>query len=417
MIKLRFLFICFAIATNSYAQKVYQNDVLKPYIKTVECYNTSKEQSLPVINLRSNETITLGFDDLRGGQKNYSYTVEHCTWDWKPSNINILDYIEGIQQDIIFDYRYSFNTLVKFTHYGLIFPTAQMKIKIGGNYILKIFEDNDPNNLVLTQRIYILNNTASIGAEVVPATEVADRNSKQKLNVNVYPQNTINNPYQELKVVVTQNNNPHSAIINTKPSFVKPGQLTYADINTNHFWAGNEYRKFDTRSFRYKAEHVADIYRDSTQNVILSIDLPYTANRYSNQLDENGNFFIRNNDGRDHVTDSDYAYILFTLAAPQPTPKGNAYVFGRFNNYALTEDNKLIYESSRRRFYTNIKLKQGLYDFKYVWVDEQGKMDERVFENSFYETENSYQVMAYHRKPGGRYDDLVGYNTLSTNKK
>ncbi|MNJ93002.1 hypothetical protein D3C87_106810 [compost metagenome] len=414
------LIICllsFLYLSSAKAQSEYQNKVYKDYIKTVECYNTSKEQSFPVINLKSSETLTFAFDDLRGGQKNFTYVVEHCTWDWKSSRINILDYLEGVQQDILFNYRYSFNTLVKFTHYQMNFPNDQMRVKIGGNYILKIYEDNDPNKVVITQRFHVLNNTINIGAEVVPATEVADRNSKQKINFSLFHQTPINNPYLEVKAVVMQNMIPQTAIVNIKPSFVKPGTLVYNDVNTNHFYGGNEFRKFDTRSFRYKAEHVADIYRDSTQNVILSIDLPNGSNRYSNQFDENGNFYIRNTDGRDNTTDSDYAYMLFTLASQPPTPKGNVYVFGRFNNYALTDENKLTFESSRRRYYGNIKLKQGIYDFKYVWVDENGKFNDTVFEGSFFETENSYQVLAYYRRPGARYDDLVGFTNINSVKR
>ncbi len=416
--KLKLSFFILLISCKLSAQTIYQNKVYKDYIKTVECYNSSKEQSLPIINLKSNETLTFGFDDLRGSQRNYSYSVEHCTWDWKPSRINVLDYIEGIQQDILFNYRYSFNTLVKFTHYQLNFPNEQMKVKIGGNYILKIFEDNDPDKVVITQRFHVLNNTVNIGAELVPATTLSDRDTKQKINFSLYHQNPINNPYLEVKVVVMQNYIPQTAIINTKPSFVRPGTLVYNDINTNHFFGGNEFRKFDTRSFRYKAEHVADIYRDSTQNVILSIDLPNSSKRYSQQFDEDGKFYIRNTDGRDNTTDSDYAYVLFTLAAEPPTNKGEVYVFGRFNNYNLEPANRLQYESSRGRYYGNILLKQGVYDFKYVWVDEKG-LDDTVFEGSFFETENTYQLLAYYRKPGSRYDDLVGFSNISTtqNKK
>lgn len=398
------------------AQTVFENRVFKDYIKTVECYNSSKEQSFPLINLKNNESITFAFDDLQGGQKNYSYTIEHCTWDWKSSKINVLDYIEGIQQDILFNYRYSFNTLVKFTHYELKLPNDQMKVKIGGNYILKIFENNNPEQPIITQKFYVLNNTINIGAEVVRATEVANRDSKQKINFTLYPQQSINNPNTELKTVVMQNSIPQTAIVNTKPSFIRQNSFVFNDLNTNHFNGGYEFRKFDTRSFRYKAEHVADIYRDSTQNVILSIDLANKSLRYSDAFDDNGAFYIRNTDGRDNITDSDYAYTLFTLAAEAPSKNGNVYVVGKFNNYNLTEENKLTYESSRGRYYGNILLKQGVYDFKYVWVIPE-KFDDTVFEGSFFETKNTYQVLTYYRRPGSRYDDLAGFANISSIKK
>src|SRR5690606_28841361 len=132
--------------------------------------------------------------------KNYNYTIEHCTWDWKSSRLNILDYLDGIQQDILFNYKYSFNTLVKFTNYRLNFPNDQMKPRIGGNYVLKIYEGNDPANVVITQRFYVLNSGANIGAEVVPATDIAFRNTKQKLNFSIFHQIPINNASQDVKV-------------------------------------------------------------------------------------------------------------------------------------------------------------------------------------------------------------------------
>lgn len=414
------VFLILLVSINCFAQNpvlVYDNKVYQPNIKTVECYNSKKEQSFPIITLKSNETITFAFDDLRGGNKNYNYTIEHCTYDWKPSKINTMDYLESFKEDIIFNYRYSFNTLQKFTHYQLALPNEQIKPKLAGNYLLRVYENGNPKQVVVTQRFYVSNNAVNVGADIVPSNQVQFRNSKQKVNFSVFHQMPIANPYMDIKAVVMQNANPQTAILNTKPAFVKPGSLVYNDLNTNEFWAGNEFRKFDTRSFRYKAEHVKDIYRDTALTAILFTDQAYGNAKYSNQFDENGNFFIRNQDGRDNVTDSDYANVLFTLNVKPPTQKGNVYLAGRFNNYSLNDESRLSFDTSRQRYYANLKLKQGLYDFKYVWVDENGKYDDTVFEGSFFETDNTYQVLVYYKKPGGRWDELVGFVNVNSVKK
>jgi hypothetical protein len=215
-----------------------------------------------------------------------------------------------------------------------------------------------------------------------------------------------------------QNGNPQTAILNTRPQFIKPGSLVYNELNSNDFPAGNEFRKFDIRSLRFKAENVQDIIRDTAVNVILFQDVNTNKARYSNLVDENGSFFIRNQDGRDDGTESDYANVAFTLNAVPPTTSGDAYVVGRFNDYQISEVSKLHFDSSRKRFYTNIKLKQGLYDYKYVWLNkETNKIDQLTFEGSFFETGNTYQVFAYYKRPGSRWEELIGYSDINTLKR
>ena len=80
-----FILLVTLLQTAAVAQQqfVYENKVYLPQIKTVMCANSNKEQSLPVILLNSGEQIDFSFDDLDGGSKNYWYTIEHCTSDWK----------------------------------------------------------------------------------------------------------------------------------------------------------------------------------------------------------------------------------------------------------------------------------------------------------------------------------------------
>ncbi|RZL02454.1 MAG: DUF5103 domain-containing protein, partial [Pedobacter sp.] len=382
----------------------------------VECYNSKKEQSPPVIALNG-EQLIFSFDDLGPANQDYSYTIEHCTSDWKPSRINTLDYLKSFSEDRLIDYRISFNTIQKYTHYELKLPNDQIAPKIAGNYLLKVYEDGNMQKPVISQRIYITNNTVNVGTEIVPSSQVPDRQRNQKVNFTIFHSMPIANPYLDLKAVVMQNFDPLTSKLNTKPSFIRQGSLVYNDLTTNDFAGLSEYRKFDFRSLKFKGEGVSEIYRDSVNSVVLYRDQVNKTPRYTNQFDENGSFFIRNNDGRDNRTEADYASVFFSLNSMPPYPDGSLYVVGRFNNYSLNNENRLNYVEDRKTFFGSLLLKQGLYDYRYVWVGADGKVYPAEFEGSYFETENTYQVLVYYKRPGARWEELVGYTNVNSVKR
>lgn len=389
------------------------NKVYRPEIRTVMCYNEQKEQSTPVILLKSSEKLHFSFDDLEGGSKNYWYTIEHHTSDWKPSNLSPIDYLESFSDDRIVDYNYSSNTLQKYTHYQLSLPNQQISPKISGNYLLKVFLDGDLNKPVISQRFYVVENRVNVGLEILPSMQVQLRPSNQKINVQIFHTTPLQNPAADVKLVVMQNNIPYSATTTTKPSGIRPGELNYKDPYTNDFSAGNEFRKFDIRSFRAKGEHVQEIQRDAFNRVSLFGDIA-TTGKYVKIFDENGNFFIRNQDGRDEHTESDYAEVAFSLNAGDIAANKDVYILGRFNNYQLTPEYRLNYNHELKQHQVTLKLKQGVYDYKYLLVDPQtGRIDDTAFEGSYFETDNSYQAFVYYKSPGSRWEELIGYSQMS----
>lgn len=400
-------------------ETIYDNINYLPEIKSVAFYNTKEDQSFPILTLGSTDQLILKFDDLREGSRNFFYTFEHCDAEWKPSAITQIDYLESFNEDRINNYRQSYNTFQKYTHYQLTLPSKIVMPKISGNYLLKVYEDSDTKKLILTRRFYVVQPKVGLSAEIIRSPINTDREKKQKINFNIsHPALNIQNPYQEIRTVIMQNNRNDLSVMTSKPLFVRNNQLVYSDNLTNDFYGGNEFRRFDTRSFRFKSQTTAQIYQDILYSVKLFDDQDWNNNSYTSQVDENGKFFIINQDGTNNDYDADYSYIDFTLNAISPDANGNVYIVGQFNNYQKDSLSRMNYDPVKKQFTQRILAKQGVTEYHYTWANNSGKIiNDTLFDGSFFETENDYEILVYYRAPGSRFEELIAFTTLNSVKK
>ncbi|MDB5016375.1 MAG: hypothetical protein JWQ84_1207 [Mucilaginibacter sp.] len=418
-----FLFFCvlinlFFLSSHSFAQSTYDNAVFYHEIKSVEFYNTVKQSSFPIITLGTSEKVQLAFDNLQGGTQTYYYTLEHCDANWNSSNLSTAEYLQSYTEDKITDYSYSTNTVQKYTHYQLKLPNENITPKITGNYILKVYEDDDPTKLVLTRRLYVVSPKVAITAEFVQSNDNASRQTNQKINFTLnYGNLRIQNPGNDIRTLIMQNARSETAQLNTQPTYIRGTQLIYSDVNTNDFPGGNEFRHFDTRSLKLNTERILHIYRDTANTVLLLTDPDRNNPNYSFQYDLNGAFYVLNQDGTDPRTDADYARMFFTLTTKKSPNEGTPYIAGQFNDYKLDDNSKMTFDATNNRYQTTQLLKQGVYDYTYVWVDKAGKTDDFALEGTHFETENDYQLLVYYHPAGARWDELVGYQLLNTTRK
>lgn len=392
---------------------VYNNVNYLDAIKSVQFYPIDEENALPVIELHSDDQLLIAFDDLRGDVRNYYFSMEHCDADWKPSRLSPLEYAEGFNEERIVDYASSVGTLQSYTHYQVTFPTRNIKPKLAGNYLLKVYEDADKSRLILSRRFYVLAPLMMVSPQLGPTPDVAKRNSNQKINLEVNTGGlTVNNPYQDIRILAMQNQRPDIIEWLTTPQFVNNKELSYNDNRTLDFGGSNEFRYFDLRSLRLASERVADIRLDSAVYVSLVTDGYEDQVAYASTFDENGQFFIRNQDKSDTDTESDYAWVTFSLTDEEAID-GDIYVVGAFNNYSRDASNRMTYDMASQTWECTLLLKQGLYDYTYVHVAPSGEADVSFANGNHFETNNTYQILVYNRRPGTTWDELVGFAEIS----
>jgi len=356
-------------------------------------------------------TLELNFDDLDGDQKEYYYKIELMTHDWKKSSLISNQYINGFQSNIIFKVENSFNTFQNYTHYSVQFPNQNTRITKSGNYLLSILDD--VGELVFTRQFTLYENIATVGVSASRSRNTKNMGEEQTVQFLVnYSQLQINNPSQEIHVAILQNENWKTAITKIQPQFYKPNQLVYKYPKKTNFWGGNEYLFFDNKNIRNASVNIA---RSERKEIYHNYLYPY-VNRglksYSYNPDINGQFIVRNIEATNPKTEADYAMMYFSLKVGQEIADKEVYVYGAFNNFSLTEGNKMIFDPSTNYYNANFLLKQGFYNYTFVTKSWDTIISESEIRGNFSETENMYTVIVYHKAFGALFDRVIGVGTI-----
>ncbi len=391
--------------------------IYKESIKSVLFHRAGWELTYPIIELGSNDQVCLSFDDLADEVKEYSYTLIHCDANWRPSSISKVKYLEGFTDNRFYDHALSFNTYFNYVHYSLLLPNKDVRFKISGNYILKVFEGFNEDSVIMTKRFAVRESVISIRAEIKRPVIQPFMDTGHEVSFTIlYGNLPVYDPYSEIQVTVCQNNRWNLTITDLKPLFFKDDVLEYTDQAENILPGGNEYRYFDIKSLRYQTEYVKNVeFKYPYYHVELFPDKPRSGKVYFYNEDINGRYMIDIQEGRKKDIEADYVYVHFTLPYNVPLTDGNVYVFGALTNWSVKESNKMKYNFDRKAYELTMLLKQGYYNYEYVLVSDRSPViDAFFFEGSHYETENDYIIYTYYRTNNSRYDRLVGYQIVNS---
>ncbi len=392
----------------------YRDHTFRTSIQAVRLYPLGQVLEPPLIPLTGTAKLELLFDDLQTSVKPYRYQIIHCNRNWEPSELETYQYLEGFDRTDINEYNFSTLSRKRYIQYRATVPGNDQRITRSGQYLLVVYDDDQPENPVLTRRFYVAENLVGINAEIVRPAGTQERNTHQQIRFRLEARNLqVSNPYEQLGVHVLQNGRWDNALRDVQPQFVRNTEFVY-ERPDQLFEAGKEWRFFSLRSLRYVSERVdAIIDRDTKPLARLFPDEVRVYQPYQFRADMNGSWFVAVDDTERDEVEADYVAVNFFLPFPAPVNDGEMYLFGQMTEYRFDPEYKLEYDLDRKGYTGSLYLKQGVYNYQYAFVEDGGeKADLGVVEGHWFETENRYEILVYYRDFDGNYDRLVGYSSL-----
>lgn len=400
-----------SLFSNCYAGDVKPEDhVFSDKIKSVLFYaQPDGSKGVPIVPFDQNTKLILEFDELSTSQDYYYYKIYHYNSDWTPSYLSSTQYLYDFNEYRVNEAEMSFKTRTSYYHYTITIP----KVKVSGNFLIKIYRNYNEDDVILTKQFIIYENIAPVSATISRSFVPSDAFTKQQVNFQInYGRAQISNPYNDVKVIIRQNFKNYDALTNLKPVYVKDYEKTldYQFYNNeSSFNGGNEFRYFDLRSVLFSGIYVGRVERtnDKTDAWILP-EKSRNKIAYSFYDDINGAFFPQLYENLNKTTDPDYALVHFQLMSNEPAP-GDVYLTGRLTNWKTLPEYKLTYNSAEKYYSGAFLLKQGYYNYAYSVVNAKGVRDDIYYEGNSSQTENAYDIIVYARLQGDLYDRAIGY--------
>jgi len=438
---MRILFTYFIVILNyCNSQPILDDVLLKDYnykncVKTSILANTQNQLLDPIIKLNSEETLKLSFDDLSNELEYYLYTFIHCDSNWNKSEIIQSEYLEGFFENYIEDYNFSFNTIQNYIHYELIFPNENINFLKSGNYIILIYDEN--MNPIITKRFIVYEDIVSIESNLKRGTFAQDFDTKHEIDFKIHLNNLVlQNPYEEIKIVIQQNDNWNNVKKNIRPSFIDRNIIEYDYDEEISFEAGNEFRYFEISNLDFFSENVDSIYTGpinqnkytkdlklcdnifNQKNIFfasLTKDYPRQKNGHFSNYDLNGKMKIKNTRSNYPEYESEYVMVDFFLEKNLNentiiSSEQEIYIFGAISNWNLDEEYKMHYDPKSKSYHSSLFLKQGYYDYQYIVNNNENNV-----EGNYFETKNEYTIYVYHKPIWSRYEKIIGINKITSN--
>ena len=371
-------------------------------IKSLQLYRRGSENNPPIIELGSAQKLVLAFDELSDLSGQFRITFTHHDQNWNNSNIPTDWYLEGLNEIILGGGEKNDRSEPDYFHYKTQFPNEQVRFKTSGNYMLHV-SDFASGVRLFSLPFFVTENSGEIESWVETVYNAGARFGAidQPFSEFIYP-DFIEFPQVDLSFYFVQNRFWGDFKKSENYDFSEQDRTQFHLSRDKAFPANFDFVGLNLNSLSVDGSQIVDYQPGKTPPlVILREDiLNFSSDPVSGWMSNFGN--------PKSSTDARYANVRFRFEdGGRFTANEGVYLVGDFNQWLLSDNNRLEYNEASGYWETSSLIKQGTYTYKYAVKGGEEGINDLILSDTITRQNQEYTSFVYFQDPEYRYQRLL----------
>lgn len=370
-------------------------------IKSIQLYANGDNNQPPIIELESEDRLTLSFDELTDINGQFRITFSHHDKYWKPSNIPQDWYLDGIGELVLGGGNKSNSRGPAYTHYEMNISQDEVKFVRSGNYLLHV-SDATTGHELFSLPFFIIEDAGELSSTSQTIFNSGKNFSAEHrlFSTYEYPE-FVEYPDFDLSFAFAQNRFWTDTRFSESSDFNTPGSAKFDLSPSNAFPANIDLILKDLSNFSQNTYNIIEWIPGSTPpEAILREDV-------INFLDSGSDSRYRTFEPKSSLRSS-YANVLFRLEGDENlTDDDKVYILGDFNQWTANDRSALTLNPNSGYWEIRQLLKEGAYSYQYV----RSGVDSEVSLNSLTDNRTAkvqeYMSFVYFNDPELKFDRLL----------
>ncbi|MEX2478885.1 MAG: type IX secretion system plug protein domain-containing protein [Gracilimonas sp.] len=376
-------------------------------IKSIQLYRTGSVNNPPIIELETNQKLTLAFDELTDLSGQFRIIFTHHDRDWNESNIPQDWYLDGMNELIVGGGNKNQLSSPSYFHYETEFPNQQVQFKISGNYMLHVVDFTTGTRL-FSLPFYVTENTGEMRSRVETKYNAGPRGQAvdRPFSEFIYP-DFVEYPQFDLSFYFAQNRFWGDRKQSENYDFSEEDRTQFHLSEENAFSSNFDFIGLRLNEFSVDGRQIIDWHPEKTPpEVVLREDIL----NFSSDPSRGWGASFANPKTSENTR---YANVRFRFQdGGQFSASDGVYLVGDFNQWILEEENKLTYNENSGYWETTALIKQGTYTYKYAIKENQDEIDDLTLSDTITRQNQEYTSFVYFQDPDYRYHRLLHVQTF-----